>query len=112
MGLKPDTYILRLLQRDLQAHTAPARLSPEESKLLKKINVSLSAVEWERYRALLSKRDAETLTAQEQAELVALSDEIEEANTRRMKAVAELARLRETSVPALMETLGLSPTHA
>ena len=108
LGLTPDTYIMRLLQKDLQSRAAPARLSPEESKLLKKINASLSAIEWERYRILLAKRDAEELNTREQAELVALSDEIEEANARRMKAVAELARLRKTTVPALTESLGLS----
>ena len=112
LGLTPDTYIMRLLQRDLQNHAAPARLSPEESKLLKRINASLSAIEWERYRLLLAKRDAESLNEQEQEELIALSDQIEEANVRRMKAVAELARLRKTTVPALMESLGLSPVHA
>jgi antitoxin component of RelBE/YafQ-DinJ toxin-antitoxin module len=113
LGLTPDTYIMRLLQKDLQTHAVPARLSPEESKLLKKINSSLSAIEWERYRSLLAKRDAESLTGPEQAELIVLSDQIEEANTRRMKAVAELAHLRKTTVPALVETLGLSSSaHA
>ena len=112
MGLTPDTYILRLLQKDLQTHAAPARLSPEESKLLKQINASLSAIEWERYRVLLAKRDNEILTASEHTELIALSDQIEEANARRMEAVAELARVRKTTVPALVENLGLSFAHA
>ena len=112
MGLTPDTYIMRLLQKELESQAVPTRLSPEESKLLKKINSSLSAIEWERYRLLLSKRDAESLSEGEQAELIALSDQIEEANARRMKAVAELARLRKTTVPALVETLGLSSAHA
>ena len=112
MGLTPDTYILRLLQKDLQTHAAPARLSPEESKLLKQINASLSAIEWERYRVLLAKRDNEILTASEHTELIALSDQIEEANARRMEAVAELARVRKTTVPALVENLGLSSAHA
>lgn len=113
LGLTPNTYIMRLLQRDLQTHAAPARLSPDESKLLKKINSSLSAIEWERYRLLLAKRDAEALNEQEQAELVALSDQIEEANALRMKAVAELARQRKATVPALVESLGLSSSaHA
>jgi antitoxin component of RelBE/YafQ-DinJ toxin-antitoxin module len=112
MGLTPDTYIMRLLQKELESQTAPARLSPEESKLLKKINSSLTAIAWERYQLLLAKRDSETLSTDEQAELIHLSDQIEEANARRMKAVAELARLRKTSVPALAETLGLSSAHA
>jgi hypothetical protein len=112
VGLTPDTYIVRLLQKDLQSRTAPRRLSPEESKLLKKINSSLSSIELEHYRVLLAKRDAEELTEQEQAELIALSDQIEEINARRMKAVAELARLRKMTVPVLMETLGLSSFNA
>jgi antitoxin component of RelBE/YafQ-DinJ toxin-antitoxin module len=112
LGLAPDTYIVRLLQKDLQAHALPARLSQKESKLLRQINTSLSAIEWERYRILLAKRDAESLTQDEHAELVAISDQIEEANARRMKAVVELARLRKTTVPALVETLGLSSAHA
>lgn len=109
MGLTPDTYIMRLLQKELENPPAPARLSSAESRLLKTINASLGAIEWERYRLLLAKRDAETLERAEQAELIRLSDQIEEANARRMKAVAELARLRKTTIPALVETLGLAP---
>ena len=108
LGLTPDTYIVRLLQKDLQTQAAPRRLSPEESKLLKQINSSLATIEWERYRVLLAKRDAEELDAQEQAELISLSDKIEDANARRMNAVAKLARLRKTTVPALVESLGLA----
>ena len=51
---------MRLLQKDLRTHTAPARLSPEESQLLKQINASLSAIDWERYRGLLAKQDGVT----------------------------------------------------
>jgi hypothetical protein len=112
MGLTPDSYILRLLQKDLQNQFTPARLSPKESQLLRKINASLSTIEWDRYRTLLEKRDAELLTTKEHSELIALSDQIEEANVRRLKAVEELARLRKTTVPVLMETLGLSLAHA
>jgi len=112
MGLDPDTYIMRLLQQNLQTRAAPMRLSPIESELVRQINASLSTIEWERYRILLAKRDAETLNAAEQAELIALSDQIENANVRRMQAVAELARVRKTTVPALVATLGLSPAHA
>ena len=68
MGLTPDTYIMRLLQKELESQTAPARLSPEESKLLKKINSSLTAIEWGRYQLLLAKRDSETLSADERAD--------------------------------------------
>ena len=72
----------------------------------------MSAIEWERYRILLAKWDAEELDTQEQIELVALSNKIQAANAHRMKAVEELARLRKTSLSELMETLGLSSAHA
>ena len=111
IGLSPDSYIVRLLQQELQTRATSARLSAEETDLLQRINASLSAVEWERYRALLAKRDAESLNDKEQAELISLSDQIEQANVRRMEAVAELARVRKVTVPELMSTLGLSPAH-
>jgi hypothetical protein len=109
--LSPDSYIVRLLQQELQARSTSGRLSPEETELLQRINTSLSAMEWERYRALLAKRDAENLSDNEQADLIALSDKLEEANVRRMEAVTELARVRKVTVPELMSTLGLSPAH-
>ncbi|MBI5825533.1 MAG: hypothetical protein HZB18_16000 [Chloroflexi bacterium] len=112
MGLTPDTYIMRVLQQELQKRSAPARLSAEESALVQQINASLSAVKWEQYRTLLAKRDNETLTKSEQEELIILSDQIEEANVRRIKAVAELARVRNTTIPALVTSLGLSPSNA
>jgi hypothetical protein len=111
IGLSPDSYIVRLLQQELQARSTSGRLSPEETELLQRINASLSAMEWERYRALLAKRDAENLSDNEQADLIALSDKLEEANVRRMDAVVELARVRKVTVPELMSTLGLSPAH-
>jgi hypothetical protein len=60
-----------------------------------------------RYRNLIGKRQAETLNAEEQAELIALSNQIEEANAQRIQDIAELAALRQTTVPALMSELGL-----
>ncbi len=111
IGLSPDSYIVRLLQQELQARATSGRLSAEETDLLQRINTSLSAVEWERYRALLAKRDAESLSDKEQVELIALSDQIETANVHRMEAVAELARVRKVTVSELMTTLGLSPAH-
>jgi antitoxin component of RelBE/YafQ-DinJ toxin-antitoxin module len=112
MGLTPDTYIMRLLQQELQKRTAHGRLSHEESGLLQQINTSLSTVEWEHYRTLLAKRDNEALTTREQEDLISLSDQIEEANVRRMRAVAELAQVRNTTIPALVTSLGLFPSHA
>ena len=75
--------------------------------MLQEINRGLPAETWRRYGELKEKRRAETLTPEEQAELIALSDQIEAMNVRRMESVIELARLRRTSVDALMDDLGI-----
>ncbi len=112
-GLSPDTYILESVQARLHAAPAPftraKRLPDAEADLLQKINQSLSQISWLRYRELLAKRQAETLTPTEQVELIAFSDQIEEANVQRMTYVAALAQLRKTTMPTLMKELGLQP---
>ena len=112
LGLSPDSNIVQVLQQELESRLTPARLSTEQTELLQRINECLSTAEWERYRFLLAQRDAENLNDREQAELISLSDKLEEANVRRMEAVAQLALLRRVTVPELMSTLGLIPAHA
>ncbi|HEX3552938.1 MAG TPA: hypothetical protein VIA62_06885 [Thermoanaerobaculia bacterium] len=88
------------------------RLAAKEAALLQAINRGFSSETWQRYTALKAKRQAETLTPQEQAELITLSDKIEETNVQRMENVIQLARLRQTSVDALMDDLGIkSPLY-
>lgn len=113
IGLSPDAYILdsvrERLQRAKPRSTLIKHLSSRESKLIQQINQSLSEIQWLRYRELLSKRQAETLTLDEQTELIAISDQIEEANVQRITYVAELAQLRQTTIPMIMKELGLKP---
>jgi len=80
-----------------------------EVELLRKIHEGLGPETWDRYRELVARRRAEKLTPEEHAELIALSDRIEEANARRIGYVAELADLRKTTLPELMDELGIAP---
>lgn len=113
-GLSPDAFVLDSVLQRLQ----PVRqwvgsgkhLPKREAELLQFINQSLSQIEWQRYKILLGKRHAEILRPEEQTELIDLSDRIEEANAQRIGYVAELADMRQTTIPALMEELGLRPT--
>lgn len=107
-GLDTGEYIVQTLEERLR-HTRQAapRLSSAETELLQKINLGLSQEDWQRYHTLIAKRRAETLTSDEHAALIALSDRIEEANVRRIQALVELARLRQTSLEALIQELGL-----
>jgi hypothetical protein len=113
-GLDTQGYILSTLRERLAGirRSAVARLDADESALLQEINRGLPAETWEHYGELKGKRRAETLTPEEHAELIALSDQIEEMNVRRMEAVVELARLRQMSVDVLMADLGImSPLY-
>ncbi|MCP4663358.1 MAG: hypothetical protein GY856_48820 [bacterium] len=113
-GLDTQGYILSTLRERLAGirRSAVPRLAADEAALLQEINRGLPAETWQHYGELKEKRRAQTLTPEERAELIALSDQIEEMNVRRMEAVVELARLRHMSVDALMDDLGIkSPLY-
>jgi DNA-binding MarR family transcriptional regulator len=83
----------------------------KESELLKEINLGVSADTWTEYQILIAKRQAETLTEQEQQQLIGISDRLEVANVRRMKALIELSNLRGQSLSTVMQELGISESH-
>ncbi len=85
----------------------------DEAALLQKINQSLPPDVQQRYDELMAKLSEETLTSNEHQELLALIDRIEEADAERVQALAALAHLRNVSITALMEELGIhSPSNA
>ncbi len=108
-GLDAQRYIVETLQEHLQLSQQAASATSSEADLLQAINRGLSQQTWQRYRDLLKKRDAETLSANEQVELIAISDRIEETNARRLESLVQLARLRQVSLEQLMEALGIRP---
>ena len=108
-GQDPDSLVRDALEQWLRlAQSARADALPrKETELLLAINQGLAPELWQRYHELIAKRRAETLTPDERTHLIELSDRIEEANARRMEALIELARLRQTSLEALMDQLGI-----
>jgi hypothetical protein len=72
-------------------------------------NRGFSEGDWNRYRQLIEKRRAEQLNAEELVELTSLSDRMERLNVRRLELLSQLAKLRNTTLPALMDQLGLHP---
>jgi hypothetical protein len=84
-----------------------------ETELLREINRGLSPGDWQRYRELIAKRRAETLSPSEQNALIALSDALEAINVRRVECLVELARLRNMPLETLMDQLGIkAPAYA
>ncbi|HEY7062970.1 MAG TPA: STAS/SEC14 domain-containing protein [Chloroflexota bacterium] len=97
----------------LRAQRSVQHLGTDESALLQRINRGLSPSAQQRYDELVAKRQAEILTAEEHEELIGLSDERETIAADRIAALADLARMRQISLSALIESLGLeSPTDA
>jgi hypothetical protein len=84
------------------------KVTSKESDLLKEINLGVSTDTWTKYHTLIAKRQAEILTGEEQQQLIEISDRLELANVRRMKALIELSHLRGQSLSTVMQELGIS----
>jgi hypothetical protein len=100
-------FVERVLM--LRAERSATYFNRTESDLLMKINRSIQFDLQERYQTLIDKRRSETLTSEEHTELLQLTEEMERLNTERLTALAELARLRQTSLANLMKNLGIQP---
>ncbi|MBI3537470.1 MAG: STAS/SEC14 domain-containing protein [Chloroflexi bacterium] len=97
----------------LRAKRQSPSLSHTESELLLKINQGVPAEIQKQYKGLIAKRRAETLTANEHAELLRLTKQVEKLEARRVESLAELARLRNTTLTALMKKLNIrKPRYA
>jgi hypothetical protein len=82
-------------------------LTTEETVLLSAINQGIPSKLHDRYEILLEKRDNETLTEVEYAELLDISDQIEAFGVKRIEALAKLATLRQLPLLKLMDDLGI-----
>jgi hypothetical protein len=100
-----DQVVEELLEE--RAHRRAPCLSSEESRLFERINRALPDHECARYRQLVRKRDAETLTDADHIELIRLSDKIEVLEADRLGALIQLAQLWGTSLGKLKRSLGI-----
>jgi hypothetical protein len=100
-----EQFVSEVLQ--VRAQRVAPSLPRTEAELLRRINHGLPKETRERYRQLVAQRRDGTLTAEEQADLLDLTDEVERSDAQRVEALAELARLRQKPVRALMEELGI-----
>jgi hypothetical protein len=82
-------------------------LTSAETDLLMEINQGIPAQVHHRYEFLMEKRDDESLSETEYTELLEVSHQIESFGVKRIKALAELATLRQVPLPKLMDDLGI-----
>lgn len=111
-GVGVDQYVMQFLERNFpEEKPRPLSVSKREAELLKKVNLDISAKTWNIYLHLKAKRQSMVATEAELAELNAITEQVEAANTQRIAVLAELAQLRNVSLRTLMEQLGLAPNH-
>jgi hypothetical protein len=79
------------------------RLTTDEKNLLKIIQQPIPEELRKRYRALIQKLHAETLTTAEHKELLRLTRRVEAGDVSRLRALVKLAGKRTTSLDGLME---------
>jgi uncharacterized sporulation protein YeaH/YhbH (DUF444 family) len=103
--LELDQLLARL--QTLRRKTKVPRLSQPESELLRRINQGVPAQLQQQHDALRRKRRRQKLTRKEQQELLSLSKQIEQLDVERLQHLAELAQLRNISLPDLMKQLGI-----
>ena len=110
LGLGPDDYVVRALSDRLKCSQPPVpHLTAKESSLLEQIDLGLTQRDWARYHELTAKLHDETMSPEEHAELITLTDRIEANNVRRLKALIELSSLRGVPLEQLMRELGIFP---
>ncbi len=111
-GMDASEFVVSTLASRLeQTSAAGLHCGKDEAELLSAIGQGLPEQLWQRYRELGSRRQAASLSAEEHAELIGLSNLIEEDHARRMEYMARLATLRKVSLTALMEQMGIRPPH-
>lgn len=108
----PSPEFERLLAGALKLRERRPQLSrpePREAGLVAQAIALLPAELSAQSRALRAKMRAGQITAAEHEQLLAVIDEIEGRNVKRLEALVELARLRQQSLRAVMDDLGLKP---
>ncbi|MCB0556977.1 MAG: hypothetical protein KDD02_25745 [Phaeodactylibacter sp.] len=100
---------LKEAERESETPGKAPSFSREETELFLKINEGLPEEVQLRYNELLEKLADESITEEEHQELIQLIPQVEANNVERLKHLAQLARLWNTSLREVMERLGIKP---
>jgi hypothetical protein len=101
-----ERFVNELLR--VRADRTAGSLRADEAALLARINVGLPADVWAEYHRLRERCRDQTLRPAEHADLIRLTDAVEEYQAARAAALADLAALRGQSLPELAATLGIT----
>lgn len=84
----------------------------EEAVLLKKIKEIIPTTIVVRFKELQKKQHNHTITQKEQAEILLITDFIEEKSAERVVLLAALAKIRQVPLPMLAKQMRLKSYHA
>jgi hypothetical protein len=104
-----EDFIREILQ--IKAKRKAAKTNKKEAELLFTINHNFNEIEQTRFDELIEKRQSHTITEEELEELKTLSTYSEEIAVERVKALTELAALKNTTVRELMKELDVKPRN-
>ena len=102
-----EAFVTQVLM--LRAQRQVQSISLSESELIFKINHCIPDDLQQRFNDLIAKRQSLVLTDAEQAELIDLTDQIEDLDVKRIEYLAQLAQLRKRSLPEVMQDLHIQP---
>jgi hypothetical protein len=98
-----DAFVTQIMA--LQARRGASNLTPREPELMLRIHQALPMELQRRFDELVEKRQSGEISESELGELIAITDRSEEMEADRIHALADMAELRNTTVPALMHVL-------
>ena len=101
-----ENFALQVNQ--LLAHRKAPHLTDEETSLIREINTGIAPDRLARYHQLMATQKTSELSPAQEQELIALADEMESQDVRRMEQLIALAALWNMRVPAVCERLGIS----
>jgi len=108
-GLRLDQFVSQFLEHTF-SETPPSTsvVWGREAELLQKINLDIPPETWQLYEALKRKHEKHIATEEESKQLVLITNQVEEANVRRIAVLLELAQIRSIPIQILMQQLGLT----
>lgn len=106
-GVDTAAYVREAMAASHPFPAAPASMT--EKELVEEINRGFSQAFWERFRYLVRRRQAETMTPAEQKEAISMSDRTENWDAQRLQYLLELSARRGISTYKLMTEMDIRP---
>lgn len=87
----------------------PPECPATEEELLRRVNEGFPPEWWDRYRSLIARREAGSISQSELSMLMEMTGDAEDRHALRLEALAQLSELRGTGLRELMHQMGVAP---